>query len=73
MLGEEPESFSCYSAPTWRCCAKREGECWSVNLTLVAEISAALSCLTMTGVTIFTACSHGVIVDLNLQADQMTH
>lgn len=72
MLGEEPESFSCYAAPTWCCCVKREGECWSVTLTLLAEIAGALSCLTMTGVAIFTACSHGVIVDWNLQADRMT-
>lgn len=72
MLGKELESFSCYSAPTWYCCVKREREYWNVTLTLLAEISGALSCLATTGVTIFTAYSHRVIVHLNPQPDQMT-
>lgn len=70
MLGKELESFSWYSAPTWYCCAKREY--WNVTLTLLAEISGALSCLTMAAVTISTAQSHRLIVDLNLEPDQMT-
>lgn len=74
MLGKELESFIWYSAPTWYCCVKRERgrECRNVTLTLLAEISGALSCLTMSGVTISTAHSHRLIVDLNLEPDQMT-
>lgn len=72
MLGKELESSSCYSAPTWYCCVKREREYWNGTLTLLAEISGALSCLTTAGVTISTAHSHRLIVDLNLELDQMT-
>lgn len=72
MLGKELESFSWYSAPTWYCCVKRERDNWNVTLTFLAKISGALSCLTTAGVTISTAHSHRLIVDLNLEPDQMT-
>lgn len=71
MLGKDLQSFSCYSAPTWYCCVKRDRDYGSIFLTLLAEISGVLSCLTMTGAAIFTAYSHRLIVDLDLQPDQM--
>lgn len=63
MIGKELGSFSWYSAPTWYCCAEREREreYWNVIVTLLAEISGALLCLTTSGVTISTAHSHRLI------------
>lgn len=45
MLGKAQKSFSCYLAPTWYCRVKREENSWNISLTLLAEISGALSCL----------------------------
>lgn len=56
MLGKALESLSCYSAPTWYGCVRRKmGSAGTFALTLLAEISRALLCLTATGGTTFTA------------------
>lgn len=72
MPRKELESFSGYSASTWYTMLKRRQRVLECYLDLAPEISGALSCLVTTVVTIFTAGSQRVIVDLNPQSDQMT-